>query len=900
MLQNKKVIAVCMAKLHDAGRSEYIQKLHYLAQENNCKLLIFNSFIDFYNQDALDQGAASVYSLMNFDLIDGVVVLYDSFVNHAVADRIIANARAHHKPVILINGQMDGCWSIMPDYSDTYTALMEHVITAHGIRDTFFIAGPRGNDESDMRIACYQKALEHQGIPFEESRVDYGDFWDSPTRRIVQRLVADGQRPPRAIFCANDYMAFTVVNELAHQGYSVPGDVVVTGFDGVPASEHFQPQLTTCREDNEYLAQLTIQLVEEAMLPGAVPSLKNNTYTALFSESCGCKKTNYKQYRESATNLFNTIDSMQIHEDYVFAWIDRMLEIVDMNALYATIQNSILGNSCVCMNSDFVASMMEGAAEPAAAFSNELIVIPSVYSPDTNGIASKMSLCDMVPDLDKWIRDDTTGIINAVYVGAKVCGYFVMNTDDILGNTHKIKRVTKAVNIAFTVAVNYFRQQNMNLRIQRAAYVSAVTGMPNMKGAVQWFETFSEQEENHRMSLTFSVYGLPKYRYILENYGVDAAEEALRVVAEALKTANPKDCHLAQIAEDAFAVINYYADGNQIGEVINKATSVFFSMIESYNSRSEKEYFVEVNCGCTVVNPGWTGALESFIKFAYGEMYMNQIKHGAGNAVKAQSAPQKQYTAFSLLLEKNLFHYHFQPIVHAKTGDIYAYEALMRTDQLIGMNPLEVLDAARQYNRLYDIEKATLFNIMDRYARELEQFGGHKVFINTIPGHFLSDEDRHLLADRYGGLMSKVVFELTEQDTVSDAELSAIKELCGESSGSSIAIDDYGTGHSNIVNLMRYAPQVIKIDRYLIEEIHKNPNKQMFVRSTIEFARLNQIMVLAEGVETSEEMRMAIDLGVDLIQGYYTGRPAPDPIGAIKEEIRQEIIAANPLNNHRA
>ena len=192
MLQNKKVIAVCMAKLHDAGRSEYIQKLHYLAQENNCKLLIFNSFIDFYNQDALDQGAASVYSLMNFDLIDVVVMLYDSFVNHAVADRIIANARSHHKPVILINGQMDGCWSIMPDYSDTYTALMEHVITAHGIRDTFFIAGPRGNDESDMRIACYQKALEHQGIPFEESRVDYGDFWDSPTRRIVQTLLPQG------------------------------------------------------------------------------------------------------------------------------------------------------------------------------------------------------------------------------------------------------------------------------------------------------------------------------------------------------------------------------------------------------------------------------------------------------------------------------------------------------------------------------------------------------------------------------------------------------------------------------------------------------------------------------------------------------------------------------------
>ena len=69
----------------------------------------------------------------------------------------------------------------------------------------------------------------------------------------------------------------------------------------------------------------------------------------------------------------------------------------------------------------------------------------------------------------------------------------------------------------------------------------------------------------------------------------------------------------------------------------------------------------------------------------------------------------------------------------------------------------------------------------------------------------------------------------------------------------------------------------------------------MFVRSTVEFAKINHIQVLAEGVETSNELRMVIDLGVDFIQGYYTGRPAPQPIQAIKEDIRREIIDANPL-----
>ncbi|MBQ8196407.1 MAG: EAL domain-containing protein, partial [Oscillospiraceae bacterium] len=167
--------------------------------------------------------------------------------------------------------------------------------------------------------------------------------------------------------------------------------------------------------------------------------------------------------------------------------------------------------------------------------------------------------------------------------------------------------------------------------------------------------------------------------------------------------------------------------------------------------------------------------------------------------------------------------------------------------------------------------------------------------INTIPGHFLNDDDINVLTERYGEYLDSFVYELTEQDTVSDDELNAMRRLGGNSGASQIAIDDYGTGHSNIVNLMRYAPQIIKIDRFLITDIHKDQNKQMFVRSTIEFARLNGIKVLAEGVETSNELRMVIDLGVDLVQGYYTARPAPQPIPAISDDIRKEIQEANPL-----
>lgn len=898
MINGKKIIGVCITRAHSISHSDFLNRLHHIALKNGYKTIIFNSFVDFYNNDAFDNGAKAVYDLINYDVIDVLVMRYDCFHNKAIVDDIIERAKANNIPVVIINGESDGCWSIIDDYDDAFVALMAHVIMDHNVSDTFFIAGKAENDPiSERRINCYKRALEHCNLPFEQDRIGYGEYWSGPTHRIIASLVMEN-RLPQAFFCANDQMAFAVCEELKKHGYSVPDDIIVTGFDGIPEAEHYTPQLSTCCENIENIAQLTIDVIN-MIFAGEKPQILPNKYTPRISESCGCKKLCSDDFRVVVAELHKTIHEIEDHEDFEYTCIDRMLEISEFNDLYENLADCLLENSYVCLNSDFVASMLDSTRkERPNPFADELVVIPSkhTFSSQDRG---NMKLCDIVPYADTWANDNTAYIINSIYTEDAICGYYAAKTDNIIFNKHKIKRVHKTISISFAIAINHFKQVNMRLSIERAARLNPITGMSNLKGAIKWYEEFSSDADNRRKSLTVSVYGLPKYTYILENYGLDAAEEAVRLASESLKIANPTDCFVAHIADDEFAVINYYNDAGTIGDTIGKATSAFFSLIEGFNSTSGKEYFVEVNCGCIVLDPGWDGSLEGYIKFANSEMYMNRLKIGMGNTIKEEAAPKDHYKTFSLLIEKNLFNYHFQPIVNAKTGDIYGYEALMRTDPSIGMNPLEVLDAAKHYGRMYDVEKATMFNVLERFSAEQDKFANRKLFINTIPGHMLDENDMAAFTDKYKGLLDRCIYELTEQDTVSDDELNRLEKLCSNPDNgktrSNIAIDDYGTGHSNIVNLMRYAPKVIKIDRFLITDIHKDQNKQMFVRSTIEFAKINGIMVLAEGVETSNELCTVIDLGVDLIQGYYTGRPAPEPIHAIAEDIRKEIINANPI-----
>lgn len=890
MINGKKIVGLCMTRIYDASRAQLIDRLHRCLEAAGMKLIVFNSFVDFYYNDDIDRGAKSVYDLIQFSVVDALVIHEESFYNREIIAELQRRALEAGAPVVMIGDDAEGCFSIGTEYREAYTGILRHVVEEHKVTDTAFMAGRREDDaDSAGRLECYRRVLEENGIPYREENVFYGDYWESPTLDAMEAMMRFRCKPPRAIFCANDAMAYAVCDWLRGHGWQVPGDVIVTGYDYLPFTELFSPELTSCSRNPGGMAELIVAGITEGF-SGMPPRRLINQHTPVISESCGCPRHYKGDYREYAKERHLTIQEMENHETQMFVWLDRILKVSDMNTLYNTLSGTILPNSYMCLRSNYLAyavdeKPMRSDYQPE----DELLVIPSYRNFDQAGRNSTITVRQMIPYRDRWADGNTMFVLSAVHVRDQVCGYYAAETESIHSCSHNLKRVQNTLNIAFNVSVNYIQQMNLRRTVERAAQSNPVTGLPNLKGAVEWYQTF-KQEHNDDRWVSVSVYGMPKFSYIAENYGVEDSEETQRFVAECLKMANPMDCFIAHVQEDLFMVLNYYHSEAEVDPTIGRATSAFYSQIESFNKESSKEYYIEVNAGCTVVQPGWHSSLESLIKFANSDMYMNRLQMGMGKVVKEEESPKDHYRAFEMLMDKNMFHYHFQPIINLRNGEIFGYEALMRTDATIGLNPLQVLAAAREYGRLYEIEKATLFNIMGCVADRRQEFSGRKVFINTIPGHFLNEGDLSSLIKLYGKDMSTYFFELTEQESTSDSELATLRRL-GETAGvSQIAIDDFGTGHSNIVNLLRYSPQVIKIDRGLVQEICKSQNKQLFVRNVVDFARMNGILTLAEGVETSAELQTIITLGVDLVQGYYTGRPQPDPMNRLPEEILKEIL----------
>ncbi len=223
----------------------------------------------------------------------------------------------------------------------------------------------------------------------------------------------------------------------------------------------------------------------------------------------------------------------------------------------------------------------------------------------------------------------------------------------------------------------------------------------------------------------------------------------------------------------------------------------------------------------------------------------------------------------------------FQPIVLPKTNEIYGYEALTRGVRKDGslIPPDELFKKAKNMDLLF---------FLDRLCREtvIKNAAMHnidkKVFINFIPTSIYDPEKCLKSTDealeKYKLDPKKIVFEVVETEYIEDYRhlnhvLSYYKDK-----GYSTALDDIGSGYSTISSLLTLETDYMKIDMELIKNIDKNQENQRKVKKYIHIAKENNIISLAEGVETKEEVDILVEMGIELIQGYYYAKPSQVPI----------------------
>jgi EAL domain-containing protein (putative c-di-GMP-specific phosphodiesterase class I) len=221
------------------------------------------------------------------------------------------------------------------------------------------------------------------------------------------------------------------------------------------------------------------------------------------------------------------------------------------------------------------------------------------------------------------------------------------------------------------------------------------------------------------------------------------------------------------------------------------------------------------------------------------------------------------------ILARSGLHAEFQPVVDLARASVVGYEALARFDSPV-RSPLPWFEAAREHGRLADLEAVALRSALD--AHEILPTNTF-LTVNVSPALVDAPALRDVWADfpSLGG----VIVELTEHERIdSYADLEpALNQL--RSAGALLAIDDAGAGYAGLQHVLSLRPDVIKLDRALVEGIDRDEAKRALVEMLGTLAGRLDAWLLAEGIETGEELDVLIRLGVPLAQGYFLGRPGP-------------------------
>jgi LacI family transcriptional regulator len=162
----------------------------------------------------------------------------------------------------------------------------EHLADTHGYRDICFIAGPPDSPDSASRLAGFRRAT----AGLDQALVHHGDFTTAGGHQVAERILAAG-RAPRAVVCANDQTAIGVMAALQQAGLSVPGDVAVTGFDGIRLGRHLRPSLTTVVQPMAALGDTAVAMLSDRIGGADLPRRTVELPVRLeLGGSCGCSQ----------------------------------------------------------------------------------------------------------------------------------------------------------------------------------------------------------------------------------------------------------------------------------------------------------------------------------------------------------------------------------------------------------------------------------------------------------------------------------------------------------------------------------------------------------------------------------------------------------------------------------
>src|SRR5258705_4360274 len=425
--------------------------------------------------------------------------------------------------------------------------------------------------------------------------------------------------------------------------------------------------------------------------------------------------------------------------------------------------------------------------------------------------------------------------------------------------------------------------QQRTAEVDRLAYYDTLTQLPNRTLFEDRLAQAVAVANSGDQSLGVLFISLDQFKKVNDTLGHGPGDSLLQEFAQRLRSCISKTDTVARFGSDEFALLRTHISGTK--DVIETIGSLSQVLKFSFDLTGQ-ELFATASVGVSLF-PLDGEDPQTLLKNAGAALY--KAKRSGGANYQFYTADMHELASRRLALETNLrraiqneeFLIHYQPRVSVDTLEITGVEALVRWQhpQLGLVSPSEFIPLAEDTGLIVPIGEWVLRNACLQNKRWQDQgFAPIQVAVNISARQFHDQDVTRMVVrilDETGLAPEYLELELTESSVMQNAEfatgvLSVLKNM-----GIGISIDDFGTGFSSLASLKRLPIDALKIGRWFVRDVTTEPDDAALVMAIITLAHNLRLKVIAEGVETEEQLRFLHLLRCDEIQGYLFSRPIP-------------------------
>ena len=421
--------------------------------------------------------------------------------------------------------------------------------------------------------------------------------------------------------------------------------------------------------------------------------------------------------------------------------------------------------------------------------------------------------------------------------------------------------------------------------LEELVYTDSLTGAINRKPFMNLLEknVFTAMRKKHKLALLFM--DLEKFKQINDIYGHETGDKILIAASNKIKETSRVSDFVGRIGGDEFVLC--LNDIKSPGDAVNVARKLNEAFSEKIKI-DDKLIDLTVSIGIAIYPDDGDGA-EDLLKNSDIAMY--KAKNKKNNTFQLYN---KEHTneiimeqALLRALDNKEFSFHFQPIVNQK-GQCVFVEALLRwnNSDYGNIEPSEFIPILEKNKEINKVGKWVFPEACKQALaiNKLEKYHNVKISVNLSEVQIQDEnfiEDFSNILNKTGVNSNNVLLEITEKEQINDFEkvMDVMTEL-KKNDFCILALDDFGSGYSSFVNLQRLPIDIVKIDKYLLDNLSSEKYCDVTLDMISLIKRLD-IKIIAEGVETKEQFEKLSKAGCDYFQGFYICRPQKDIFRAL-------------------